>query len=1234
MSISHHISVHRMKKVLLPKGVSTLKEAIRGDLIRPNGNVKVEAVVENNIITIAVKEDVKNVREAYLVAYDKKVGCILAFQEIALDLDNVCTVELSKDFINQINETVDFKYARLCIALKYESDCGFAYLYSHEIDEYDDESSLAGVVFEDDSDSKLIAYYAQNGVLSIKYVSNTDYYNKYCKCIIESMSQQGDILKLRISCVAKAGVESKIELVALGKEDEDNIDVAIKQRSVLSLVRERLECEISIEDISCGRYCLACRLGEDLLAIEVSESCEMSEMTKLGQIYSIGKDEEEKYDIACTIDDEMRFNISVAKKLYPYMCSIVMAIYNTEQFLEEALDSIVNQKLDSIKKYIIGNKADDYEKQIYLDAYEVVMVDDGSSDSSGQICDRYVEMYPHFHVIHKQNGGVSSARNKGIEVATGKYMNFMDSDDKLSDNVVAECFKFFEAHYDDTDIITFPPKIFDAASGEHWLNDKFSKDNRVINLMNEYDKNVLLVNASFFKSEKIKGKVKFEESLKIAEDVRFIYTLYFNETPRFGTLNSCAYWYRKRSIGEKSLMQESKSVKNYYVEFFTDCIEWLLSESKKRYGFVPQYVQYVVAQQIQWRFRDDEDASLVKAVLDEKEFEEYVQSITRALKEIDASIILEQKKVFREQKKYMLELKSGEPLKKHYDGKDVMYFYDSLKVTEASTNYVRLEFLKFDEDSIYLEGYNMSLEKDSEVYIKLNDEYILLDRYERDKNVYALGEPIFFATPFIYKAKLDRQIDKFDIFFYEKIDGNFVQKRDIRYAKTMPISQAFSKSYYVNSEWGVTQQKQGLCISNLQDMNVAISFYNKSEAEFVKQLSEKCKSKVEKDAIEFRKELVSFLANYKKKKPIWLISDRVNLAGDNGEAFFRYVMAQNDPDIDVYFVINKDSKDYKAMCEVGKVVIQNSKEHLMLHLIADYVISSQANEYIINPFVHMGTTDIFRDMVYAPKFVFLQHGITKDDVSGWLNRYNKDMTGLVTAAIPEYQSMFDYDYFYTEKEIWLTGFPRHDRLYFDEKRYITIMPTWRKYLSAPSKDDPEINVVVDNFKESDFFKFYNELINNRRLIDAAKQYNYTICFMPHPNLMNNLDMFDHAKEVKFFGTEKPYREIYAESDLVMTDYSSSVMDFAYLRKPLVYCQFDHEEFFAGDHVYTKGYFDYERDGFGEVTYDLESLVDTFIEYMKNECQLKDTYKERMDKFFAYRDCNNCERLYKRIKEDN
>ena len=131
---------------------------------------------------------------------------------------------------------------------------------------------------------------------------------------------------------------------------------------------------------------------------------------------------------------------------------------------------------------------------------------------------------------------------------------------------------------------------------------------------------------------------------------------------------------------------------------------------------------------------------------------------------------------------------------------------------------------------------------------------------------------------------------------------------------------------------------------------------------------------------------------------------------------------------------------------------------------------------------------------------------------------------------------------------------------------------------------------------------------------------------PTPNLQTHLDFFVKNDSVTYLGREVSYRDIYAKSKLVITDYSSAVFDFAYLRKPVLYTQFDAEEFFSGKHTSSRGYFDYARDGFGEVTYDLDSTVDRIIEYMENDCRLKDVYRERIDNFFAFDDQNNCARV--------
>jgi CDP-glycerol glycerophosphotransferase (TagB/SpsB family) len=366
-----------------------------------------------------------------------------------------------------------------------------------------------------------------------------------------------------------------------------------------------------------------------------------------------------------------------------------------------------------------------------------------------------------------------------------------------------------------------------------------------------------------------------------------------------------------------------------------------------------------------------------------------------------------------------------------------------------------------------------------------------------------------------------------------------------------------------------------------------------------------------------------------KNKEIWLISDRINRADDNGECFFRYLSEHPQENVVPYFVIEKGCPEYKRMKAYGKVIPVYSWRHKMAHLLCDYIVSSQANKPVINPYGRISC--FYKDLMYDKKFVFLQHGVTKDDQSAWLNRYSRNLYGFVVATKAEYQSIFDADYYYPEKNVWLTGMPRYDRLYRDEQKYITIMPTWRKSLSGGVTAKGEWT-IGDTFAESNYFKFYNALLSHPRLLDAAQERGYQVCFMPHPNITPAIPLFDHDPRVNFWQADKSYRDVFAQSDLIVTDYSSVAFDFAYLRKPLVYAQFDREEFFSGSHSYTEGYYNYQTDGFGEIKENMEDLVDCLIEYMDNGCQLKEEYRERIERTFAFADQNCCARVLERMLE--
>ena len=374
--------------------------------------------------------------------------------------------------------------------------------------------------------------------------------------------------------------------------------------------------------------------------------------------------------------------------------------------------------------------------------------------------------------------------------------------------------------------------------------------------------------------------------------------------------------------------------------------------------------------------------------------------------------------------------------------------------------------------------------------------------------------------------------------------------------------------------------------------------------------------------------LVYPLAKLFYRKPIWLISDRPGLADDNGEAFFNYVIQKHKGEKNFYFALNPDSPDYSRLKKVGKVVPFLGWRYKFLYLLAENIISSQGEHYIFRPYQNVSAP--YRDLSLKQKFIFLQHGVIKDDLSDWLNRYNKNISMFVTTTNPEYQSILSYPYYYSDRVVKRTGLPRYDRLYHNEKKQLVVMPTWRAYLVTDVNPLTGGREVKPGFDKSKYCQMYNNLLNNERLLNAAKKYGYTVAFVNHPNMLCSDEFMSFSDEVKIVPSDYAYRDIFAENNLLITDYSSVAFDFAYLRKPVLYYQADVDEFFSGIHTYEKGYFDYERDGFGEVEYDAEPLVDRIIEYMQNDCQLNEKYRRRIDATFPFSDQNNCQRVYETI----
>lgn len=214
--------------------------------------------------------------------------------------------------------------------------------------------------------------------------------------------------------------------------------------------------------------------------------------------------------------------------------SYIVPAYNMEKYLDECLQSILNTQICSS---------------------EIILVDDGSTDSTPVICDKYAEQFECVHVIHKQNGGISSARNTGIENAKGKYVCFIDSDDYIKTEFVEEFLAICEIN--NLDIIRGWYGIYEEAentfikhpfpnityancvlSGKEFLDKSVSeKANEVVPWLGLFRKEYLQKNV-----------LRFPEGISYEEDqLFFLESLLNDESCRIYQSNIEFYIYRKRA---------------------------------------------------------------------------------------------------------------------------------------------------------------------------------------------------------------------------------------------------------------------------------------------------------------------------------------------------------------------------------------------------------------------------------------------------------------------------------------------------------------------------------------------------------------------------------------------------------------------------------------------------------------------------------------------------------------
>ena len=852
-----------------------------------------------------------------------------------------------------------------------------------------------------------------------------------------------------------------------------------------------------------------------------------------------------------------------------YKVSVIIPIYNVEKYIGETIDSVTKQTIG-------------FKKNIQL-----ILINDGSPDDSEKICLEYKEKYPENIVyVHQANGGVSNARNNALQYVKGELVTFLDSDDKWSLDAFKTAYNFWKNH-NEVKVISCKMTFFDAKRGGHPLNYKYAK-NRVVDITKDY-KYIQLSSSSVFIEKDTLLKYRYDEKVKYSEDNKLINEILF-DNPKMGILKKPIYYYRRR-INLSSAIQNSVKSVSWYLDTPKNVYEYLYNLSISKFSKPIDYVKFLIAYDISWRVGIND----YEQVLTLEQQNEYITLISDLIDKIDDKFFIEQKVLSIADKQYILSLRKSPATQMGDLG---INDKDTVGLLTIDNAYIR-------ENKLSIYGkVNTIFYNIEKLQFKVNGKKHKLEFYELKNNV----DKMSFKNECISK----------NVGFKCVLDINKTREFEFRYDNEQIENISFGKRALFTNKLEGSYYTYGSKMLKYNNGKISIT-----KNSFVNRLNMECKNTIgllkDKKINILLIRWIIILTRPFYSRNIWLVSD-------NGEHIFKYLCDKKIKRVKPYFVISKNTTDYKRLKKYGRVVNANSLRYKLLFVHSKYILSSHAEDYIINIFGKRNK--YFYDLLKF-RYIFLQHGIILNDLSSWLNPNTKPIDMFVTSAKDEWESILEYGY--DENIVKLTGLARYDNLIKDvkTKKQILLQPTWRNYLTSQIDNKTGERVYNPNFKESDFFKFYNSLLNNHELIDILKRNGFKIKLCPHPNLLTQIKDFEENEILEIEKGRVNYQQEFKDAAMLITDYSSVFFDVAYLNKPVIYTQFDEQEFYQGQ-IYDKGYFDYRKNGFGPVCTDVETTIQRIKEMLDNGFKMDKEYSSRVKNFYYNMDDKNCERIYKEI----
>lgn len=882
-------------------------------------------------------------------------------------------------------------------------------------------------------------------------------------------------------------------------------------------------------------------------------------------------------------------------KKFKYDITVIVPCYNAEKFIGKSLDSIIEQDYD-------------------LKKVQVIAINDGSTDDTLNILQKYHDKYTNIEVINQENLGVSKSRNKGIDMAQGKYIFYLDSDDTLSPDTFKSIVPFFDQHYDEVDLVTY--KIIPMLDGKpqklHYRY-RYLLDTKVYDLHDPMYRYVAITTMNFCVKNEEKNNIFFDVNLKIHEDQKYSIDI-IKRKMKIGYVAEGTYYYTRHT---------NSVTTNYYHAYYlfeqaTKFWEDVFGQFK---GHVPGYFQAMFIHDISWKTRKD---ILKPYQYEGKKFDEAFNRIIKLLNQVEDSTIINHPNASKYLKYHFINMKQNNKISLHFGE----YMSEACVMNHDNPifvcDHIEMTFLKLAilDNKIKLmariESPLFLFSEKPDLYLVKNQNYLCREKMELRKSSYNyFGTKEEIAKFWLFETEVNvKDIERLEF----KVEiGKAIMNVTFKFREGLLFNDRLERySFYQNH------------IRYFVKNNLANSFMqiNHSLDEKTLKQEKKYKKKVNNTyfATDKKRWLTRVLATKKIKKfeNVWLYYDCKGVKKDNAYYQFIHDLKINDG-VKRYFVSNNSNdidREVFTNYELKHVIKFDSWIHKFLYLKARKIITAYIEEKNCFPYTQRSFSNYSDIIPMDREVVYLQHGVLHAHMP-WkfsIDRLLADREVISTHF--ERKNLID-NYAFSEEHLIDSGMPRYDYTSQDEKpkNKILFAPSWRNYLVGNQNGD--FIATDEKFLDSTFYKETSAFLNSPKLHKILEENDFTLDFKLHPIFKKYEHCYDIRSDRITFGSPNDKNSDYK---IFITDYSSFVFDFVYLRRTILYFFPDYDLFKAGMNIYREIDIPFDK-GFGKFFEKHDEIIKEIDTLLKNDCIPEKEYYDRTNGFFIHNDNHQCDRLY-------